>query len=127
LKNFDSWNEVKKRISNNSPVYTKEGEVYYAILGVNVGYEQDGKGELYLRPIVVYKKFGRDSILAIPLTSQKKSGRFYYSFQFKKDVVSVALLSQIRLLDTRRVYKKVGRMKFNDFKDMKKKFQELTI
>ena len=127
MKNFDSWNEVKKRISNNSPVYTKEGEVYYAILGVNVGYEQDGKGELYLRPIVVYKKFGRDSILAIPLTSQKKSGRFYYSFQFKKDVVSVALLSQIRLLDTRRVYKKVGRMKFNDFKDMKKKFQELTI
>ena len=127
MKDFDSWNEVKKRISNNSPVYTKEGEVYYAILGVNVGYEQDGKGELYLRPIVVYKKFGRDSILAIPLTSQKKSGRFYYSFQFKKDVVSVALLSQIRLLDTRRVYKKVGRMKFNDFKDMKKKFQELTI
>ncbi len=125
MKRFDEWNHIKKDVNDKKSVYTKEGEIYYAYLGENIGYEQCGKGERFLRPIVVFKKFGRDSILAIPLTSKEKDGRYYYSFIFKKNKRSIALLSQIRFLDTRRLFKKLGRMKFNDYKMLKRKFHEL--
>ncbi len=70
MKKFDEWNEVKKQIESKKTVYTKEGEIYYASLGENVGFEQNGKGDTFLRPIVVYKKFGKDSILAMPLSTK---------------------------------------------------------
>ena len=73
----------------------------------------------------MYKKFGKESILAIPLSSQPKDGRFYYSFSFQTDKISVALLSQIRLLDTRRLYSRLGRIKKDDFIKMKQKLNEL--
>ncbi|RLA71939.1 MAG: type II toxin-antitoxin system PemK/MazF family toxin [Epsilonproteobacteria bacterium] len=125
MKKYDDWNEIKKNISQKSSIYTKEGEIYYASLGENIGYEQNGKGDNFMRPILVYKKFGRDTIFAMPLSSKEKNGRFYFSFSFKDEQISVALLSQARLLDTRRLFSKIGRMKLNDFTMLKKKFNEL--
>lgn len=125
MKKFDAWNQVKKSVDNKKSVYTKEGEIYYAYLGENIGYEQCGKGEKFLRPVVVLKRFGKDAILAIPLTSKVKTGKYYYHFIFTKEKQSVALLSQIRFLDTRRLFKKIGRMKSDDHKTLKRRFYEL--
>ncbi len=77
MKKFDEWNEVKKKIESKKSVYTKEGEIYYASLGENIGFEQNGKGDIFLRPIVVYKKFGKDSILAMPLSTRVKNKEHY--------------------------------------------------
>jgi len=126
MQKFDNWNKMKKEISQKSSVYTKEGEIYYASLGHNIGSEQNGKGDKFMRPILVYKKFGKETILAMPLSSQPKEGRFYFSFTFQPNKISVALLSQIRLLDTKRLYSKIGRIRQNDLINMKKKFNELT-
>jgi len=125
MENYDSWNEVKKKISQKKSVYTKQGEIYYASWGYNIGYEQNGKGDNFMRPILVYKKFGKDTILAIPLSSKEKIGRFYFVFSFQKHKMSVALLSQIRLIDTKRLYSKIGRIRSNDLQELKKKFNEL--
>ena len=126
MQKFDNWNKMKKEISQKSSVYTKEGEIYYASLGHNIGSEQNGKGDKFMRPILVYKKFGKETILAMPLSSQPKEGRFYFSFTFQPNKIFVALLSQIRLLDTKRLYSKIGRIRQNDLINMKKKFNELT-
>jgi mRNA interferase MazF len=126
MENYDKWNELKKKISKKESVYTKKGEIYYASWGKNIGYEQNGKGEKFMRPILVYHKFGKDTILAMPLSTQEKKGRFYFSFSFKKDIVSVALLSQIRLIDTKRLYRKIGRIRKDDLIELKKRFHELS-
>lgn len=125
MQSFDKWNELKKEISQKGSVYTKEGQIYYASLGHNIGFEQNGRGDKFMRPILIYKKFGKETILGIPLSSQVKEGRFYYTFSFQANKLSVALLSQIRLLDTRRLYSRLGRMKKDDFIKMKQKLNEL--
>jgi mRNA interferase MazF len=122
---FDEWNEIKKSIENNQFIYTKNAEIYNALIGQNVGFEQSGKGEKFFRPILIFKVFSQYTALAIPLSTTKRRGKYYFEFSFIENKTSVALLSQIRLIDTRRLYKKMGRMNKKDFQNMKEKFYEL--
>ena len=67
-KEFDNWNNVKKRISlkaNLPPI--KEGEVWWCAIGKNLGVEIDGKSWQFSRPIVIMKKLSRHSFMALPL------------------------------------------------------------
>ncbi len=125
LDSYDKWNDIKKRLEKNSFIHTKIGEIYNAQLGMNVGYEQSGKGKQFLRPILVFKKFSKSTVLAMPLSTTNRRGKYYFEFNFIPDKVSVAILSQIRLIDTRRLYKKLGRIKTDDFRLLNEKFNEL--
>lgn len=70
MKNFDQWNELKKLVNRNRPTfYVKEREIRYAHLGHNVGYEQDGKGKDFKRPVLVLKKIG-NVFLVLPMTTK---------------------------------------------------------
>ena len=77
-KNFNSWNEIKKTLESNKFIHTKTAEIYNAKLGENVGFEQSGKRSEFLRPIVVFKKFSKTTILAIPLSTTDKRGKYYF-------------------------------------------------
>ncbi|MDR0299066.1 MAG: hypothetical protein LBI13_03170 [Streptococcaceae bacterium] len=47
-KEFDFWNNEKKHLNNREKAfYVKEREIWYCSLGVNVGYEIDGKHEQF--------------------------------------------------------------------------------
>jgi len=71
-KDFDGWNEIKKRTHHKKQApYFHEREVWWAIIGTNVGSEIDG-GEKFLRPLIVLKKFNRHTFWGIPLTGRKK-------------------------------------------------------
>ncbi len=95
------------------------------MLGENVGYEQSGKGDIFLRPILVFKRFSKHTVLAIPLSTTSKRGKVYFEFSFIEDKLSVAILSQARLVDTRRLYKKLGRMKTKDYIGLRERFEKL--
>lgn len=48
MKNFDSWNELKKGLENTNRLLDKEfffheREIWWTSLGLNLGHEQDGK------------------------------------------------------------------------------------
>lgn len=57
-KDFDGWN-TKKKLAHaiNKRPFFHEREIWYCALGVNVGFEQDGKGKDFLRPVIGIKKF----------------------------------------------------------------------
>ena len=57
MKNFDQWNEVKKETDTNValPLF-KEREIYNAKIGENIGFEQSGKGDEFVRPVLILKK-----------------------------------------------------------------------
>jgi len=124
-KRFDQWNNKKKLIdSEQNPKIVKERDILFLSVGENVGFEQNGKGKDFLRPVLVYKKFSSSVFLGVPLTKTQKDEKFYFSFPFKGKI-STAILSQIRLFDTKRVKYFRGRLGRGAFGELKKKLIEL--
>ncbi len=57
MKKFDQWNDLKKEVNDrNEKFYVNPREVRYAHLGINIGFEEDGKGNDFKRPVLVLKK-----------------------------------------------------------------------
>jgi mRNA interferase MazF len=78
LKHFDSWNKKKKDIDDKSKLIgLKERDIVFIHMGVNVGYEQDGKGDEFLRPVVVVKVFNRNLFFWSTINFQKERGKFF--------------------------------------------------
>src|SRR3989338_99803 len=50
-KDYKKWTPLKQILNNkvDSRLFFHEREVWYCHLGENVGFEQDGRGEQYLR------------------------------------------------------------------------------
>lgn len=91
-------------------------------MGQNIGYEQNGKGDNFVRPIIVVKKFNKGMFFGIPLSTQIKEGDFYYKFSFQKSnkiSQNIALLSQMKLYSSNRLLNKIGVMPQNDFENVK--------
>ena len=81
-KKYDEWNTFKKELSGkDSKIFFKEGELWWASLGYNLGEEVYGKGSNFMRPVIVIRKLTGNTCVAIPLTSKEKTGSWYYSFE----------------------------------------------
>lgn len=125
-KNFETWHAKKAALNVivERPFF-HEREIWYCYLGINIGFEQDGKGPDGLRPVVIVRKFGNDTLWAIPLTHTQKDGRFYYRFSFDGSPNSVAILSQLRMVDARRLSHKIGYIGGEDFQALIQKTKDL--
>lgn len=78
-----------------------------------------------MRPVVALKKFNNEIFWAIPLTKRPKKGPYYFAFMFGKKKKSVAILSQFRLVDAKRLKYKIGVIKMADFETLKIKIRQL--
>jgi len=125
-KDFDKWNKKKIIVNDieHAPFF-HEREIWFCFLGANVGFEQDGRGEDFQRPVVVVKKFNNEICWAIPLSKTKKRGKYYFAFPFDKEIISVAILSQIKLIDVHRLSRKIGDMGEEDFRSLIEKLKVL--
>ena len=57
-KDFKGWHKDKEIIHNEKPrVFFHEREIWFTYLGVNIGFEQDGQGDKFLRPVIILRKF----------------------------------------------------------------------
>ena len=126
-KDFKKWHGQKQRVENERPrVFFNEREIWFCYLGENVGFEQDGRGDEFLRPVVVLKKFNNEVLWTVPLTRTEKKNKYYFPFSFLEGKnISVAILSQIRLVDAKRLKYKIGDMKVADFVTLKSKIRQL--
>ena len=107
-KDFDKWNNEKKKIhEQKSDVFYHEREVWWCSLGVNIGDEQDGTGKNFDRPVVIIKDFNREIFIAVALTGRKKEGRYYFYLGKLEDHDASAILSQIKLVDKKRLIRKI--------------------
>lgn len=125
-KDFQLWYKNKEKIHYNKirPFFDKR-EVWFCVLGVNVGFEQDGS-ENFLRPVLIIRKFNNEIFWGLPLTKKLKKGKYYYQFLInKKNKPSTVILSQIRLIDAKRLQYKIGDVNNKEFEDIKKRLIEL--
>ena len=102
-KDYKRWMTQKARINNERQRPDKyiEGGIYWAYLGENVGREQDGRGSVYARPVLVLRGFGSDLAMCVPISHTMKKSQFYFPINIRKVRGSI-LLSQMRPLDTLR-------------------------
>jgi mRNA-degrading endonuclease toxin of MazEF toxin-antitoxin module len=120
-KNFDSWNKDKKRINRrDSAPYCHEREIWWCSLGVNVGYEQDGGPSDYRRPVLVLKNFSVGTCMVIPLTTSNHKHPFRPSVGAIEGIPARALISQMRVIDTRRLVRKIGYLDQKLFEEIRK-------
>ncbi|MBQ6449525.1 type II toxin-antitoxin system PemK/MazF family toxin [bacterium] len=120
------WNQLKYHLDSRRDrlPLVKEQEVWWCALGENIGVEINGKGTRFTRPAVMLKKLGSESFLIVPLTSKYKKGSWYVPFRFLGKT-EVAVLSQIRVISTRRIYRQLGTIDDSDFLTIKTAFHEL--
>jgi mRNA-degrading endonuclease toxin of MazEF toxin-antitoxin module len=113
-KEFDLWNAKKKEIEqSNVQRLCHEREVWWCSLGVNIGSEQDGKNELFERPVLILKRYSMDLILILPITSTEKDNVYYV--KINSVMASSVILSQIRAIDSKRLLRKVGMLSIKDY------------
>jgi len=124
-KEFDKWNEIKKETNAEKPRLYTVREIWWGRLGANVGFEQDGSGRLFLRPIVIMRAFGPNICLVLPLTASKQRHHLRISVGEVQGKQASALLSQMRIIDTRRLVEKVGFMNQQTFAQLKKALKDL--
>lgn len=125
LKDYNLWHKLKTWIHNdNHRLFFHEREIWFCFLGSNVGFEQDGKGGEFLRPVIVVKKFNNQIFWGIPLTSTLKDSKYYLVIEFDGRKNS-AILSQLRLIDAKRLKYKIGVLPEGQFFELTKKLKDL--
>lgn len=125
MKNFESWNKFKINLESTiSEVIFHESEIWWSAIGANLGHEEDGKGDLYERPVLILKKFNENLLIAIPLSTKIKEGRFYVNFLDDKLAYSV-LLSQTKVMSSKRLLRKISKLSRGRFSVVKNAYFKL--
>lgn len=120
MKNFEAWSTEKKRINDaeTNKLY-HEREIWWLSLGVNIGYEQDGTSNEYQRPVLVLTGFSKFVCLIVPLTTSQKKNPYHVALGLVDGKQAFAIISQLRLVDTRRFVNKVGMLEKSLFENVK--------
>lgn len=125
-KDFQQWHKKKSVINEiEKRPFFHERDIWFCHLGVNVGFEQDGQGEDFQRPVVIVRKFNNEISWVVPLSKTEKRNKYYFAFPFDAKTASVAILSQIRLLDVRRLSREIGEVSSVHFEELIKKLKAL--
>lgn len=125
IKRFKAWHKLKFKLhfNTNIPAGYKERDIWWVSIGHNVGTEEDGKGDMFNRPVLIVKGFSRYQFWGVPLSTTEKTGVYYHQFVLNGKVSS-ALLSQLRVYDTRRLISKLGMASIKDYATIKKKLAD---
>jgi len=120
------WHKLKIKIQlaeDKERLYFSDKDIWWASLGVNVGHEEDGKNKKFERPVLILKKFNRYLALIIPLSSRLKENKFYYYKFFSGSQFRSAMICQIRLISSKRLIRKMGRLDSLNFQEIRRKIK----
>lgn len=84
IKHFIDWIITKIIIDKKERlVQIKEGEVYWCSLGADIGDEENSKGKIFRRPVLVFKKFNNNIFWGILLSTKIKDNKYYIKVKLK--------------------------------------------
>ena len=117
IKKWDRWLVQKKQLNKRGVRrWFKSGEVWWVSVGVNIGFEIDGKGRDFSRPVLILKK-DRRMFLGIPLTGTTRNIASHYTL--KNDSL---VFSQARWFDINRLLRKKEKISEKKLLKIKKAF-----
>ena len=123
-KNFDDWNDTKQLLNSeqNFPFFN-EGQIWWCSVGINVGFEILGKSGLYTRPVLILRKYGKQTFFGLPMTSRRKDRDSHYHFDFD-GVQGSIILDQGRTMDVRRLADRMGELPERQFQKIRTAFKK---
>lgn len=118
-KDFNNWNDLKQKLDNKNKIAVfKQREVWWCHLGSNIGDEENGKGQVHSRPILVVKKFNKNIFWGIPLTTQ------IIVFRGREQC---AMISQLRLWDAKRLSSQMGQITQKYMSEIQQKIVNIVL
>ncbi len=128
MKNFLVWMGLKEKlhISAHKVPFVSERDIWWVSLGENVGSEINGKSAHFSRPALILKKLAHGFFLAAPTTTKPHIGTWYIAVKLGETTEYVCL-NQIRTIDYRRLYSKLGQIDTDDFAKVKEGFASLYL
>jgi len=128
MDDFDKWNVLKKSLHvgvEKPQCFPKCGEVWMAHLGKNIGFEQNGSGSNFSRPMLITKKFNNHMFWAVPLTTKQKSLDFFHNFTDPNGIEVAVILAQLRLVSVSRMRRKLYELPANQLQEIIQKLKIL--
>lgn len=125
-KDFDSWNIFKKNLDlkKTRPPFFKERDIWWTSIGINIGFEENGKSKVFTRPVLILRKFSQDMFIGLPMSTKLKKNDYYVPVTLQGKTVSI-LTSQIRTFSSKRIWNKLGELDPVDFRKIQKHILEL--
>ena len=129
LKDFDIWNELKKKIDADVKTiepdrFPKEGEVWMSAVGKNIGFEQNGSGDNFSRPILIIKKFNNHMFWVVSLSTKQKKFDFYFNFTDPNRNKVSAILAQLKLISIKRLNRKLYNLPEKQLNELKGRLKD---
>lgn len=125
-KDFIGWHPLKRRLHEREDTPTfREREIWWTSIGVNIGYEQDGKHTAYIRPVLIMRKFSRQLLLGVPLTTKVKSIPYYHRLRFREQE-QCAILMQIRAWSANRLHRRMGQLAEPEFERVREALRQMV-
>ena len=122
-KDFDKWNELKKVLNEKQNVpFANDREIWWCSVGINIGTEEDGKNELFERPVIILRVLNKNTLRVAPLTSKEKLNEHYFTISYH-DRVGAVILSQIKTISTKRLSRKLARLDKKQFEKLREKIK----
>jgi mRNA interferase MazF len=124
---YSKWIERQKFLQGKSsrPLF-HERELWWCSIGLNVGHEENGKGDRFARPVVIFRKFSGKTFWGIPVTTQNNTSPFYVSINVGDSLKRWAIISQMRFFDTRRLLGKIGTIGKDDYHFIQKAVMDIS-
>lgn len=126
-KQYDVWNEIKKKIqfdTDTSDYFPQEGEVWMSSLGKNIGFEQNGSGTNFSRPVLIVKKFNNHMFWCASLSTRQKKFDFYHNFTDPGGEKVSLILAQLKLVSVKRLKRKLYRLSSDNLTEIKEKLKK---
>ncbi len=124
-KDFEGWHKLKPNLDANRKTPTfQEREIWWCSIGINIGNEENGKSEMFSRPVLIIRKFNNVIFWGVPLTTIIKDSQYYYKISFQGRDVCV-MLSQLKMLDSKRLTTKMGQLTIEQAKNVGKVLRNL--
>lgn len=107
MKNFDEWNEIKKKVDlYNSKKYHPK-EIWWSFWGLNVGFEESGSYNYFKRPVLIPKTLSPNTCIVVPLTTSRDNNKNRIDIGLIENKNAKAIISQLKVIDTRRLTTKI--------------------
>ena len=126
MKRFLEWIGLKEKLHGaaHKPPLVSEGNMWWIGFGENIGSEINGKSDKFTRPAIILKKLAKGFYLVGPTTTQHHEGNWYVKVKHA-GIDEYVCLHQIRTVDYRRLYSKIGQIDDADFIKLKRAFLDL--
>jgi mRNA interferase MazF len=133
-KDFENWHKVKQSLNKremevdlSDESKLRNGEIRWANIGVNIGSEIDGKGNIFTRPVIVLHLIGKNSALVVPLSTKVEQRAGYFYIEVRGERVCYCI-NQIKVISVKRLQERISKLtsdKILEVKNNLKKFYSL--